>query len=131
MKMNSEVDNYRIKTGFLASPDGYPCGAFSIPFRNNVLTVIAFDGRGDNWEHVSVSLKNRCPNWEEMSLIKSLFWDEEESVFQMHPKKSDYINNHPYCLHLWRHTINELELPPYYLVGLKELEEFRKFVLEK
>ena len=45
MKMNSEVDNYRVKTGFLASPDGYPCGAFSIPFRSNIPILQDTSGR--------------------------------------------------------------------------------------
>jgi hypothetical protein len=92
-------------------------GAYSIPFRSAILSVIASDGGG--WEHVSVSLKNRCPNWEEMCFIKNLFWDNEEWVMQLHPPKSQYINNHPHCLHLWRPQAESIPMPPSEFVGIK------------
>lgn len=63
------------------------------------------------WEHVSVSLYNRLPTWDEMCLVKSLFWDEEETVIQFHPKKSQYVNQHPFCLHLWKKIGVDAELP--------------------
>lgn len=54
------------------------------------------------WEHVSISLRaKRLPTWEEMCLIKDIFWDDEEEVVQMHPKKSEYVN-FAEALHLWR-----------------------------
>ncbi|TXH71415.1 MAG: hypothetical protein E6Q83_03625 [Thiothrix sp.] len=53
------------------------------------LKVIASVEEG--WEHVSVSLGNRCPTW-----------DEEDMVIQFHPAKSEYVNLHPHALHLWR-----------------------------
>lgn len=62
------------------------------------LRVIASDGGG--WEHVSVSRTDRCPTWKEMCQVKDLFWDDTDCVVQYHPPKSDYVNNHPYCLHL-------------------------------
>lgn len=33
---------------------------------------------------------------------KDMFFDAEEVVVQYHPAKSQYVNNYPYCLHLWR-----------------------------
>lgn len=124
MKMKPEVEAYRVTSGSpWASYPGFSCGLFIVPFRSNNMKVMVYDGKADNWEHVSVSLKNRCPNWEEMSYIKNLFWDEEETVIQFHPKKSEYVNMHPYCLHLWRHKEKEFELPPSYLVGFKDKSE--------
>lgn len=35
---------------------------------------------GMPWEHVSVSLHDRCPTWDEMSLVKDLFWLPTETV---------------------------------------------------
>jgi hypothetical protein len=56
----------------------------------------------DGWEHVSVMLRaRRLPTWEEMSLIKDIFWDAEEEVVQIHPKHSHYVNMVE-ALHLWR-----------------------------
>jgi hypothetical protein len=79
--------------------------------------VIASDGGG--WEHVSVSLENRTPTWAEMCAIKNVFWDEEDCVVQFHPAKSDYVNNHSYCLHLWRPTAAVLPKPESWMVGIK------------
>jgi len=61
------------------------------------------DGKnGCIMEHVSVSLRRRCPTWDEMSMIKDVFWEDDELVVQFHPPKSQYVNIHPNCLHLWR-----------------------------
>jgi len=61
-------------------------------------------------EHVSVSLNRRCPKWDEMCMIKDIFWDEEELVAEFHRPKSQYVNLHPYCLHLWRKVGWEAEM---------------------
>ncbi len=69
--------------------------------------VFGFDEGG--WEHVSVSpLKGRMPTWDDMCEIKDIFWDDEEEVIQIHPKKSKYVNMVDNCLHLWRHKTIEL-----------------------
>ncbi|MBE0434833.1 MAG: hypothetical protein IBX56_03405 [Methylomicrobium sp.] len=121
--MSFHVPNkYRINTGKLATTalDGNN-GAFavkSLKIRHE-LFCIASDGMG--WEHVSVSTKTRCPNWEEMNCIKNLFWDKEDTVIQFHPPESDYVNTHPYCLHLWRPINQQIPRPEWYLVGLKNL----------
>lgn len=71
------------------------------------------------WEHVSVTVlrarkrgKPRTPTWKEMCLVKSLFWDDDETVVQFHPKVADYVNVHPNRLHLWKRRGAEYELPP-------------------
>jgi hypothetical protein len=58
--------------------------------------------RNADWEHVSVSLPDRCPTWAEMQFWKEMFWSDSETVMQLHPSKDRYVNNHPFCLHLWR-----------------------------
>lgn len=105
---NAEINRWRMPA--YSKPEDGNNGAFLISFRSYGLQVIASDGEG--WDHVSVSLLSRCPNWEEMCFIKDLFWGEDETVIQFHPKKSEYVNNHPYCLHLWRKQGIEHELPP-------------------
>lgn len=66
-------NQFRIRNGRLASDDSFgACGAFEVPFESNTLSVISTDGlgvydqNGVQWEHVSVSLAKRCPNWREM-----------------------------------------------------------------
>ena len=96
-------------------------GVFIIGNRFNIIgkkfQCIASDGSG--WDHVSVTLSEpRCPTWEEMCQIKDIFWDCEDVVVQYHPAKKDYINNHPYCLHLWRKQNHVIETPPTYMIGI-------------
>lgn len=55
-------------------------------------------------EHVSVSKKKKIPTWEEMCFVKDLCFEDEEIVIQIHPKKSEYVNLHENCLHLWRNV---------------------------
>lgn len=98
-------------------------GLFLIPNNNKasslILKVIASDG--GEWEHVSVSLPSRCPTWGEMSFVKKLFWEPFDCVVQYHPREEDYVNNHPFCLHLWRPTGVEMPTPPGWMVGSKAL----------
>lgn len=80
------------------------------------LNVIFSGGDECGWEHVSVSTPVRTPTWEEMCFVKSLFWDDEDCVMQLHPPRSSYVNNHPYCLHLWRPVSVEIPTPHTVLV---------------
>lgn len=127
MKLSPKVEPYRVRTGYYASPTGAAWGAFFITGPCGMtLKIVASDGDaeiGIEWEHVSVSTRNRCPNWLEMCFVKDLFWDEEEAVMQLHPPKSRWINNHEFCLHLFRPTGAgvEIPLPPDMTVGVKEL----------
>ena len=108
------------------SPPGAPYGYFQVPGRHangRVLRIIACDGTDTGWEHVSVSIPgspNKCPSWEEMCIVKALFWDAGECVVQFHPPASEYVNNHAGCLHLWRH-VEGFPLPPSILVGVKDM----------
>ena len=89
-------------------------GCFKVFVGGRSFFVIASNGGG--WEHVSVSPCNRkrqsCPTWDEMCAIKDLFFDPNECVVQYHPPKSDYVNNHPFCLHLWKPTSADMPRPP-------------------
>lgn len=86
---------------------------------NKQLRCIVSKGYG-GWDHVSVSRADRCPTWEEMCFIKEQFFDSEEPVMQYHPPQSEWINNHSFCLHLWKPLIQEIPKPPSHFVGYKE-----------
>jgi hypothetical protein len=125
MRFSPKLEPFRIREGVYASDPGDDHGMFLVcgPCGRD-LRVLASTGdanEGIPWEHVSVSLPNRPPNWEEMCFIKSLFWDDEEAVMQLHPPKSEWINNHSHCLHMWRPTNQEIPMPPSIAVGKKEL----------
>lgn len=118
-------NKWRVITGRMASNNTIGNnGMFLVPFRqrnriSGKMQVIASDGQG--WEHVSVSLPKHCPTWTQMCRIKDLFWDSDDAVIQIHPPGDDYVNNHAYCLHLWRKagTNDFYEAPPTILVGIK------------
>jgi len=108
-------EDRRVREGAMGSDSSYGnCGAFVIA---GGLRVIASDRLG--WEHVSVSLPHRPPTWEEMCEVKEIFWDPEDCVMQLHPPRSQWINNHPNCLHLWRPVGQEIPRPPSIMVGFK------------
>lgn len=92
------------------NPDETDGGAFKIPFKGRDLYVIA--SHGGEWDHVSVSLTNRCPNWMEMCFIKDLFFETEDCVIQYHPPKSKYVNINVNVLHLWRPQKLDIPMPP-------------------
>jgi hypothetical protein len=121
----------RIRVGTYASTDEIGNnGAFLITTEGGAtLKVIASDGTdkiSDHWEHVSVSVNGvaRCPSWAEMCFVKDLFWNDDEVVIQFHPAKKDYVNFHPYCLHLWRNRLpsRQTKTPPPLLVGPQRME---------
>jgi len=111
-------EKFRVTRGPQASSPVFGCnGAFvfaAAPGRPK-LFVIASDT--DGWEHVSVSTTFRCPTWDEMCWIKDQFWGPEDCVVQFHPPRSQYVNCHPYCLHLWRPVGAQFATPPTFLVG--------------
>lgn len=124
MKVN---ERYRLRKGKMASDASYGNnGVFIIPHPKisfYFINCIVSDGEG--WEHVSVTLSSserkvtRCPTWEEMCMVKDIFWDKSEVVIQYHPAESDYVNHHPYCLHLWRPIGIEIPVPNPLMVGFK------------
>lgn len=86
-------------------------GVFKVFVHGKSFFVIASNGGG--WEHVSVHRANgKIPTWEEMCAIKDFFFKEEEVVVQYHPKKSEYVNIHQGCLHLWRPLNEKMPTPP-------------------
>lgn len=138
MRISNTAEQYRYPAPHIGPHkhgDGF--GFFRIPSPlggNRILQVVACDAghskdgtlvggkfvQFGRWDHVSVTLvgSQKTPTWDEMCFIKDLFWDPEDTVIQFHPKKSDYVNLHPGCLHLWRNVETDHELPPRYMVGL-------------
>lgn len=113
-------EKLRITAGRMASDARWGNnGAFMIPAQPGQARLAVIASEGEGWEHVSVSTSFRCPSWEEMCKVKAMFWDAEDCVVQYHPPASEYVNDHPYCLHLWRPTEGALPMPPSWMVGTK------------
>ena len=80
-----------MNTGLIKLPDCKTC------------SVCWFDNEC-GWEHVSVSPKHKfnIPTWNDMCVLKDVFFGDEEEVYQIHPPKSQYVNLVDNCLHLWK-----------------------------
>jgi len=85
------------------------------PKSGDLMQVIVSNGGG--WDHVSVSLKHRCPNWIEMEYVKRMFFYERETAMQLHVAHNEHINCHPNCLHIWRPQNEPIPLPPGWMVA--------------
>lgn len=117
------INQHRVTHGPYASTpeDGFNGQALVVV--NNTIHLVQFSD-GEGWRHVSVSLPKNptfTPSYSAMCQIKEMFWEPEDWVVQFHPAKSEYINNHPGCLHLWQPTAEKLPVPPSILTGWKEL----------
>jgi hypothetical protein len=78
-------------SGLVKLPD---CGTCSVIYGNNKY----------GYEHVSISLKHKfgIPSGEDMCVLKDIFFGDEEEVYYIHTKKSEYMNISENCLHLWK-----------------------------
>lgn len=93
------------------------CGVFTVPSVIDKAPLRVIASAGEGWDHVSVSRRNRCPNWHEMEQVKNLFFGPHETAMQLHVPAAEHINCHPNCLHLWRPQSGEIPRPPGWMVG--------------
>jgi len=122
VKNLTELDQYRVRSKevlqrYGSFGDEYGgCFAIEIKKREKKTKLHIIASRGDGWDHVSVSVHNRTPTWEEMEHVKRLFFEEHELAIEYHLPPSDHINLHPNCLHIWRPHNDTIPLPPTYMV---------------
>jgi hypothetical protein len=113
------LDVYRrddLEMTYAGEPGNEYAGIFEVPnARGLIIRVLASSDMG--WDHVSASLRDRCPTWDEMSYIKQLFFKDTETAMQLHVPKDDHINCHPHTLHLWRPHGKVIPRPPGFMVG--------------
>lgn len=117
MKTNEEL---RKTPNLLISRTGID-GGMGVLYRASREYGSVIWSNGGGWEHVSVSpfKKSHTPTWEEMCNLKDMFFHDDEVVVQYHPAKSEYVNNMPNCLHLWRPIDQTMPTPPSIMVGVK------------
>lgn len=117
MKRNDEIRAARNFCVSFETPDGGVGEVYFPKWRGSVIWSF-----GGGWDHVSVApyKHSHTPTWDEMCRIKDIFFNENETVVQYHPAKSDYVNNMPNCLHLWRPQDQPMPVPPPIMVGIKK-----------
>lgn len=66
-----------------------------------VIETISDHEDGREWLHVSLSFTDHLPTYGDLKQVKSIFAGDENTALQVFPPKSQHINIHEYCLHLW------------------------------
>jgi hypothetical protein len=96
------ANRWRVRTGKYASEDvdGWN-GVFLVPIDGELYHVMIGDGMG--WKHLSVTNAQRkvLPTWSAMARLKACFFGDDEWAVQYFPAADDYVNDHPFCLHIW------------------------------
>jgi hypothetical protein len=90
-------------------------------FMRGTLQVIQSLGRYDDgnlWVHVSVCGRTGAgrfylPTWEEVKRVKNDFIGENAWAYQVFPGSQDYVNDHPYVLHLFARLDGRSALPDF------------------
>ncbi len=65
------------------------------------LIVAGEEHDGRRWLHMSMAHPDRLPTWPELVDAKEIFVGREEYAVQVIPPRSRYVNQHPFCLHLF------------------------------
>src|SRR5262245_50238133 len=60
------------------------------------------------WLHCSVARRDRLPTWAELSEVRDAFLGPDTTAYQKLAKRSEHINIHRHCLHLWALVGREL-----------------------
>lgn len=71
--------------------------------RNGLIVIVSygFESDGNPWIHLSASRKRCLPTWDELVRLKELFLGKEICAVQVIPPRSEYVNHHENCLHLF------------------------------
>lgn len=65
-----------------------------------VITEVAiYDKR--MWLHVSCAFATRLPDWADLREVKTVFVGPKRMALSIMPSEAEYVNIHPYVLHLW------------------------------
>lgn len=85
---------------------------------NRMFCCIASWGLG--WDHVSVHMETlkgpqtcrQIPLWDDMCLVREIFFNPNEWAMQLHPPESKNISVYNEALHLWRPQRKPIPKPP-------------------
>ena len=86
MKNLNDLDRYRLRgqavLDVFGGEDDETCGVFVVPSPIDKQDLRVIASTGCDWDHVSVSRRTRCPNWQEMEYVKRLFFRHDEIAMQ-------------------------------------------------
>lgn len=67
--------------------------------------AIIYAKEADRW-HLSISHPTRLPTYDEVKQARYDFLPDDVYMAMIFPPKSEFVNVHPFCLHLWEVSIS-------------------------
>lgn len=61
--------------------------------------------RTPNWGHllhISMSYPDHDPSWDEIKMLREVFFPPDVDAAMFLPRASNYVNVHRHCFHLWQ-----------------------------
>jgi hypothetical protein len=85
-----------------------------INYTQKLLAIVSCSRENDGhfWIHLSVSHRDRQPNWQELAETKAVFLGDREG-YTVHPPKRRYVNLHPNVLHVFARLDDSAVLPDF------------------
>ena len=81
-----------------------------------VMISCCIEADGKNWVHLSVSKRKEMPSWAELVQVKELFLGKDSLAIQVFPPRSEWVNHHNYCLHLYQ-CLDQRPVPDFRKLG--------------
>lgn len=66
-----------------------------------VISSVSKENDGNIWHHLSVASRSRLPSYDVLKFVKATFMRPDKDAIEVHAKKTNHINIHPNCRHLW------------------------------
>ena len=82
-----------------------------------VMASVDIDSRGHSWAHVSMSRAASLPTWADLRKVRDEFLPRDRAVVQVFPPEGEYVNMHPFVLHLWSDLSDHGYLPDFRFQG--------------
>ncbi|PSB52046.1 hypothetical protein C7B67_08540 [filamentous cyanobacterium Phorm 6] len=94
-------------------PDG---GAYKS--RDGLIVIIScsIEKDGNWWVHLSLSRKKSVPTWIDLVKVKEIFLGADALAIQVLPPRSEWVNVHEFCLHLY-HCLDQRPIPDFRKLG--------------
>lgn len=76
--------------------------------------ILSVDPIGSqHWLHLSLSAPDRLPSYDDLVRAKEDFLRPDVRAIQIFPPRSEHVNLHPNCLHLWAELFQQDGLPDF------------------
>jgi hypothetical protein len=70
---------------------------------------------GNEWIHISLSRKDRMPDWKDLVTARQGFLEPTAYAYLVFPPEDKYVNIHKTCLHIYSRLDGLPELPDFHM----------------